>query len=330
MNLKKWIRIIAVMGLLLVGISATTYGVSQGISRQTATDLESPENKLIIAQNVLADTGLSDRFGTEDIQDISIYRGNIDGEDGEDIVVSIEFGPTDTLVAAYQNTGDGYEYLGTVGTFFTVEDIALAPTRNVGKDFIIIREHANQRIGAFEDSTLIRGYVWKDGAFDEILKLPEAINTQWNRAWDSNDPNAPSQWERIRMFSDITFVGPEEPTIQLIEYQSHDTSRDTESLNVPADDTYFTVKERVVTQAFRWSEEWQRYILFEMIENSTGEKVAVLQDESASPYALLPEYAQYENLYQIIRKDGTREYIDSNALTPVDSSQNEAVFKSLP
>ena len=328
--MKKWIGIIVVLGLLLFGVSATTIGASRGITRQDVGDNISDEEKKKIAENVLKDTGLNDRFNTSDIRDISIYYGEVDGEGDEDIVISVEFGPTETVVAAYRSVGDDYEYLGTVGTFFTVESIDLIPIARLGKDIVVVNERANQRIGAFEDSRLIRGYLWKGTEFDNVLQLASSIETEWNRLWDSDDPNGPSQWERISMTSDISYENETEPIINTIQYQRHETSRDIESRMIPADDTYFTVKERVVTQNYYWSDEWERFLLFEMIEKATGQKVAVIEDLDASPYALLPEYSQYANQYQIVRKDGTKDFVQKDMLEPIDDRASRAVYKSLP
>lgn len=323
------VLVLVVSGMLFFATSVTTYGVSNGIEKKRVEDLTKPENKRIVGEDVLRDTGLSNRYDVSEIRSIVIYEGNIDGENGDDLIVSIEFGPTDTLVVAYKNTGDGYEYLGIVGTFFTVEDIYLSPAGKLGRDIITIVENANQRIGAYEKSTLIRGFAWDGKSFDNILLIPEKISAQWNQLWVTDDPNGPSRWEQVGMTSDITYKDPVNPIIYSTEYQRYGISTDTVSRNVPEDETFVTEKERVVSQTFRWSDEWRRFILFEMIENKTGEKVAVIEDLATSPYVLSPEFEHYAYQYQIIRANGTRDFVNKDELTSIDGSEKKAVFKSM-
>ena len=71
---------------------------------------------------------------------------------------------------------------------------------------------------------------------------------------------------------------------------------------------------------------WKRFILSEKKDKATGERVAVIEDYSASPYVLVEEYNNMANNVAIQRQNGTIEIVPSNALWELDGTQAQSTF----
>ena len=107
-------------------------------------------------------------------------------------------------------------------------------------------------------------------------------------------------------------------------------------MNIPLDNTYTLVRERDIERNFYWNDDWNAFIIDEMIENSTGEKVAVLVLWSDLPYSLA-EYSEdeeentpgYENLVRIRRKDGTTAVVNINTLSAIKNDKRNTTGASV-
>lgn len=323
---RKWISVLLVIGVLFLGFTARIYGVSNDITQREVQSPNTLTNRVSIAEKVLTATGLTERFNPEDARNILLNYGDLLGDNKNELVVTIEFGPKNSIVAVYEPNGNNYQYVGNVGEFFYIRNIDFMPLESLGKEALIIREYANQDIGAFEQSSFIRGYIWDNGVFHEILHVPEGIESDWNRLWDGTTKNGESEWNRIEQRSDITYTGNGNPVLDILHYQAHRISTDTASKDLPNPSTYNTIKNRVVAETYRWNKDWNHFILSEKIDNRTGETVAVIEDFATSPYALLEEYGALVNKVRIERKNGETEIVEKDTLSDIDGAPSTDAF----
>lgn len=105
--MKRKKLVLAVSAAVLLG------GYTVGIFGQTEGDLtqkqiENPntlENKEDIAKSVLESTGRSGQYDLQDLGDVTVYLGSDVTGNPQDAIVTVSFGPKNTVVAAY--TADG-------------------------------------------------------------------------------------------------------------------------------------------------------------------------------------------------------------------------------
>ena len=71
---------------------------------------------------------------------------------------------------------------------------------------------------------------------------------------------------------------------------------------------------------------WYTADLSEKKDKATGEKVAVIEDYSASPYVLVEEYSNMANNVAIQRPNGTIEIVPSNTLWELDGTPAQSTF----
>lgn len=328
MKNKKWIGAVVLTCLLFFGFAIQIYGTSNNpyITRQEIQSPNTRANRASITQKVLADTGNTGRFDPSEATNIFIFIGNVLGNGGgNEVVIVIEFGSKNSIAAVYEPNGDQYNYIGNLGDFFYIRNVDFLPLAE-GKDVIILREYANQDIGAFERSSFLRGYYWDGNQFQEVLRVPEGIEATWNDLWDNNTQDGKTRWNRIEQQTDITYSNGQNPALSLTSYQAHRVTPETESKNRPRLEDFDTVANRVVSESYYWSDDWKRFIISEMTQNSTGETVAVIEDLGASPYALLSDYAPYINQVRILKRNGTSEIVEKDTLSPIEGEQTANVF----
>ena len=249
---------------------------------------------------------------------IRTFYGDLTGDNNEDLVIVTEIGPTVSYISAYAQDGNNFTFLDSIGPMATIENLELTKAPSLDRDFIVVRENINQKIGAFENSTYYKFYIWDNENLREAGVLPERVRTDWNLAWDSQNQTSPSDWRRIDMDADIAIQDPVNSELLITLYQRYLKSSDTANKSVPADDTYSVIAERTIPATLKWSPEWLYFIVSEKIDNATGEKVAVIEDMAYSPYALVPEYSDTtKNKYRILRKDGTQEIVDKGSVRDI-------------
>ncbi len=292
--------------LFLVLMVVNIYGVTDILTLDLVRDRENPESRKKIAEIVLNDAGVSDQYQPEEVMSIRTFYGDLTGDNNEDLVIVTEIGPTVSYISAYAQDGNNFTFLDSIGPMATIENLELTKAPSLDRDFIVVRENINQKIGAFENSTYYKFYIWDNENLREAGVLPERVRTDWNLAWDSQNQTSPSDWRRIDMDADIAIQDPVNSELLITLYQRYLKSSDTANKSVPADDTYSVIAERTIPATLKWSPEWLYFIVSEKIDNATGEKVAVIEDMAYSPYALVPEYSDTtKNKYRILRKDGT-------------------------
>ena len=314
MDKKKWLMT-AGAGALILGMTATIYGLNTSLNR---SELERPNeynNRIAIAETVLKDTGLDDRFTADEVQEIFVNWGDVAGErnDPEEAVVILQITPQNAVSAVYTPNGDDFHYIGSTGEYFLVQNVYFVPYRGSVNDMILIEEQANQKVGAQEKSSFLRGYIFEDGAFQEIISIPQNIEAYWNMRWEPGKENEDNLWKKISQKTEPIWNETNYPVLNLMHYQTYAVS-DEDTEMIPEEDTFQVQKERAITEQFIWSNEWNRMIMGEKIEKATGQKVAVIEDLANSPYALLDEYGDNVNKVRIQRKDGTKAIVYKDAL----------------
>ena len=304
--------------LFLVLMVVKIYGVTDILTLDLVRDRENPESRKKIAEIVLNDAGVSDQYQPEEVMSIRTFYGDLTGDNNEDLVIVTEIGPTVSYISAYAQDGNNFTFLDSIGPMATIENLELTKAPSLDRDFIVVRENINQKIGAFENSTYYKFYIWDNENLREAGVLPERVRTDWNLAWDSQNQTSPSDWRRIGMDADIAIQDPVNSELLITLYQRYLKSSDTANKSVPADDTYSVIAERTIPATLKWSPEWLYFIVSEKIDNATGEKVAVIEDMAYSPYALVPEYSDTtKNKYRILRKDGTQEIVDKGSVRDI-------------
>ena len=198
-------------------------------------------------------------------------------------------------MSVYEDNNGKYRFVGEVGVFTDTADLRVVSLQNKNRDAIFINEILNEKIGAFEKLEYDKGYIWADESqkFVNIFNYPVRIRADWNMTWSTSSTEAPSQWERVTQTTKSILENGNNPVIRSRFHQEYLTSSDTNALNIPLDNTYTLVRERDIERNFYWNDDWNAFIIDEMIENSTGEKVAVLVLWSDLPYSLA-EYSEDE------------------------------------
>lgn len=304
---------------MIMGLSARIYGSSTNITQAEMSNPNAPGNREEITRKVLEATGRVDQFGqTKDIDRVSVeYADVIPGSNGEkEAVVIVNLSPKNTIVAVYEKIGNQYRYAGEVGYFYDVQGVQEVQIGDLGRSMIVLRELVDQHVGAFERNTFVRGYLWKpeDENFDMVLNLSENIDAHWNRAWDEENQTREhlSRWERIGQKSDLQYEKGQKPVVHVTRSQILSASDDRAAKNIPEEETYQVVSSRTVNEEYYWSPKWNRFILSERQEKATGQEVAVLEDISASPYALLGTEIEK---YKIMYPNGTVDIVNKDSLT---------------
>lgn len=322
---QKWLVLFAVVGILFMGYTAKIYGKPDN-DKITAAEIQNPNeqgNKQEIARKVLSSTGREGQFDLEDTESVTVYYGNVVLGESQDAVISVKFGPKNTIVAAYTPDGAVYEYVGEVGEFFDVKNIQFIPVQELGKNVVVVREYADQRIGAYEENSFIRGYQYKENEFKPVLNTPEDIRASWNKIWDLEGIQEESNWHRVEQKSDTKWTEGENAALNLIRNQRFSISEDKAAKNIPEAETFTTQNERIVTENFYWSDEWGQFILGEKQDKATGQKVAIIEDFRTSPYILTGD--QY-NKVRIVNQDGTQDIVSVDTLTDITTDSQEPMF----
>ncbi len=327
--LKKWGIVILIAFVVIGFFTIKTYGVVEQITSDMLQDPNSDKNKQDIARIVLNDTGRDTAFSPDEVVEIKVYQGDLLGNGQQQAVIAVSFGLKNTVLAVYtndKNTGN-YTYIDDVGDFFDVRDVLFLPLSTPGTNIMIVREYANQNIGAYERSSFLKGYIWddKNQMFQNVLSVPEGIEVTWNGSWDTSGEE---RWQKIEERSEFVFNENYEndPTLKFTQYQAYKISESTDKDNIPDESTFHTAKNRVINQTYYWSDDWSRFILSEKKDKATGEKVAVIEDFSASPYVLVEEYKNMENNVTIQRPNGTIEIVPSNTLWELDGTEAKSTF----
>lgn len=315
MKRKRWV--IAAIALVLAGgYTAGIYGQTEQLTQKQISNPDNAQNQSDIAKNVLESTGRSDDYNLNDVEKVTVYYGNVQDldESYKDVVISVNFGPKNTVVAVYTPNGEVYEYVADVGNFYNVENIQFVPLQDLGKEVIVIQEQANQQAGGLEDSTFLRGYIYEGGqTLENVLHTPIQIDATWNDIWEEPGVTNEANWRRVqdKAQPQWNLNGGSSPTLDLSRYQEYLISQGDDSRRLPEEEEFVSQSKRIITERIYWSPEWKRFLIGEAIEKATGAPVAVLENRDNSPYVLA---GFVENSYLIERQDGTQEILPVDQL----------------
>lgn len=325
---KKAFAAMLVIAAAFFVVCVSIFGKTEIITRDDLSNISDEEVKQKIARIMLADSGREAEVTPEEIVEVAVFYGDITGSgQREDAVIDAYFGPRYTLISAYKGDKKGdFTYLDEMGVFFDSRNPRTVYMQNEKRDAVFINEEFNYKIGAFEKIEYSQGFLWDDSknGFGQIFSDPVSIRTDWNTAWNGDGTEAPSDWERVTQSTKSVFENGDNPVIKNVYSHEYLTSSDNQSKNIPLDDTYTLQEERQVERTYYWNDEWRAFIADEMIENSTGDRVAITFFWSDLPYSLA-EYSddenkntpEYANLARIKRKDGSIDIVNINELSEI-------------
>ena len=80
-----------------------------------------------------------------------------------------------------------------------------------------MREQVNQSLGSFEQSDILRGYVFDGKEYQDVLNTPQKIESSWNNLWNKGELQEPSLWRRVTEETESKWTGGDEPSLTIIE-----------------------------------------------------------------------------------------------------------------
>ncbi|NMA84431.1 MAG: hypothetical protein GX962_11305 [Epulopiscium sp.] len=212
----------------------------------------------------------------------------------------------ETLFLLYENYKGKYQYRSFLEVFGEVKEIKKLAIRGVQKDLLLIKEYINELLGAFEESTRIKAYDWREKKPTIVLDIIEDYHAYWNELWDHKKPKNESHWLQIVQHSDVQWQDELYPVLHVISHQVFSTSKATDQVDMPKEEDFQIQKTKEIKRDYRWDPSWNGFILAEGIDTQTGEKVAILEDLSDTPFTLV---GFVEDAYRIKRKNGSIEEV---------------------
>lgn len=309
MKRKRWV-IFTVLCVLLGGYTAGIYGQTDKITKKQILYLDEKKNEEDVAKKVLKDTDRTDSYDLNDLENVMVFYGNVNGEEEKDAVICVNIGGNNTIVAAYTSSGDAYEYLGDIGNFYDVDHVQFVSVNSLEKDIVLVNEVVNQQNGVNKVSNFLGGYLFgKENDFYSVLHTPIQVELTWNEVKEK--VKEPISWKRFAEKAETSWKSIGETTkLDIVRYQSYMTAPN-KGEQLPEDSQFIKQDSRVITEEFYWSDQWQRFIIGEAIEEKTGQPVAVLENSDNGPYVLA---GFVENCYLIQRKDGYQDIVHVDEL----------------
>lgn len=323
-NKKKVLVIIVTVILLVTGTYySTTYW--QSINKEQLSKGEIP---LSTARNADSFLDALSRKAVEDIVDITlkntcykkwkkfktslnviVKRINILPAKGKELVVAISLPPQEGIAAVYKRVGNKMVYVSKITALLPVTGISGLKVDFTDRELLVVNQYQDEMLGAFFNADYCDIFLMDKNRFNRVLGLITDYNAYWNQAWEGTDEEAYWLWLRQRLQVDYVDRGN---TVKLTSDQALLKSEVLNSKTIPGEKDFKVRYKRVVTQEYRWSDEWNRYILGELINEFTGEKVALLEDYHYSISGLLN--SKHDYMIKIINKKGEIEIIPSQSL----------------
>lgn len=244
-------------------------------------------NKEKIIANILNALGTAQEISNQSQIIVRVYYAKIQpNKKQKDALISIQFDSKNTIVVLYETQDRKmYNFVSILGRFYIIKEISFIFEKQNNSDIILLKEFINMSLGCYEDTTFLKGYLWENGIFKQVLKITKDVEAFWNSAWIDN--NEKRQWERIILSSELKWIKTEALVLFLYQTQEYSISTDKNNKRLPDKHTFQSVNNRFVQENFVWNKYWNRFILFESVYKKTGKKVAVIQNLSNSPYSLV-------------------------------------------
>lgn len=287
----------------------TVFGSS--ISQRQIENISNEDTKKQIAKIVLEDTGKSIPDKELDAVKVEVFMENTMGNDEDDAIISVSYGPKHNITAVYEKDKIGYEYAGSLGDFFAPKNIIVKNFKH-GNPLIFLSDYTNQKIGALEECAYLYGSIWneEEKEFVNVFTEPMNINTQWLED---------GVWHKVERKGSAVYENSAVPNIKTEYDQYYYTADDSGTKTAPSAEMYTLIENWKETESFYWNNEWGRFIVDEKIEKSTGEKVAVVSRWEKLPYSRTPEFEKYSDYERIVRKDGTNESMPKENLSEIEN-----------
>lgn len=260
-------------------------------------------NEKEIIKKILYDTDNKDKFQNIDNIKLECFKANL--IDKDDTVFVLYDENKNFLITVYEVSEDNYIYKSIIGNFVNVKDIKIHKLKKENKDTIFITEHINQKLGSFEESTFIKGYIFKEGNFSQILNLTKYYKAYYNEFWVGN-----GYWFKILQDANINFKKNNE--LAVTYNQKYLKGKDFNKVDIPKDKDFILSNSKTFNTNYIWSEKWDMYILCEAVFKENKENVAILEVPEQSPFYITE--LKKNNIYKIITQKGEIKVINKNDL----------------
>ncbi len=285
-----------------------------------ADDATKEKLKGDIIRIVMDDAGKSQMIETMEGARLKILKSNLIPEDGgadhDERLFLINLAPNRAIAVVYK----GYAFKAVVDTFMEIKDFQIMPIDRTSGDLVVVREYVDQMVGAFEEGTYVRGYVWDGKAFVLALNVIDQYDAYWNELWDTSaqptGTEAKAHWLKVSEQSDIMWNALTPPSVHVVSKQEYLKSTNVNSVDMPASEQFELVKTNTVDNTYDWSEKWKHFILSEGMLDKNKEEVAILESSDNSPFYVAGLSDQ--SVYRIKKKDGTVEMVDQNRIERID------------
>lgn len=296
-------------------ISADTL---EDYEKSTGAEKRQIETKII--ENIFNNLGRTEDIPLASTSELTITYGDVVGDSGEDAIFTVRIGPKHTTVVVYEKINNEYQYRGLVDNFFVIHELEVVTVDEKEKDFIMIREHVNQMVGAYEESIFLRSYKWDEASqkFQLVLTIQERYRAYWNELWDNNKPKEESHWLSVNQEGKVTRRNNKYDRLYFKAIQRYLMSKQTNAINKPEEEDFEETKRREISKVYYWSEEWKNYLIGEGTQISTGDKVGIIEDMSEEAASLIED----DQRYRIKKTDGTIQFVDKK-----DIKKNEVLTK---
>lgn len=272
--------------------------------------IEDNNLKTKIIENIFNNIGRAERTPIAETTILTVMYGDVIGDKQEDAIFIVKMNSKNTIVAVYEKNNDTYKYSALVDDFFDIKAIQVVPIENQ-KNIILIREHADQMLGAYEDSIFLRAYKWDNSKFQLVLNVLENYKAYWNELWDNNKAKEEAHWLVIKQNVKVNWKNNKYNTLYVKQKQMYEQSNQTNIVDIPIETDFQSIKQRDILQIYYWNSQWQHFILGEGKEIKSGKKVAILEDMSQSAFSLF----QSNEKYRVKYSDGTIGFIEKNNFT---------------
>lgn len=262
-------------------------GADTSISFDELKSCNNTVNKEKIINSVLNGIGAVQEVSNQARIIIHVYYGKIQpNKKQKDALISIQFDSKNTVIVLYgTEDGKAYHFVSFLGRFYTIKEILFLFEKENNSDIILLKEFVSMKLGCYEDTTFLKGYIWDNCIFKQVLEIVKDVEALWNSAWVDNSQK--EEWEKVVLTSETKWAKAEALVLFLYETQEYSISTEKNEKILPDKNTFQPVNNRFVQENFIWNKNWNRFILFESIYKKTGKKVAVIQNLSNSPYSLV-------------------------------------------